>query len=245
MKKKLRYTDSSLYWKQRANRPGQKSVMWRNEFFNELFRQEQRKVLLDIFLENINDHLEILEYGCGIGTFCRILADIFPNAHITGIDFSEMIAVAQKNNSHPRITFFACEAENYTTTDVSYDLIVSSGCISSITNLDYVYATIQNIAQMLSSKGKILFIDPFHKYWPLARKSIYMKDLITEFDKKGIKLLLFSGISFWPIRLLIANSSFSKKTITFLFLSGEKILHIIGAKFWSDYKVLLFNRAQM
>lgn len=245
MKTKLRYTDSSLYWKQRANRPGQKSVMWKNEFFNDLFREEQKKILSEVLSSNINDRLEILEYGCGIGTFCKILADIFPNAHITGIDFAEMITVAKKNNSHARITYIACEAENYITHDLSYDLIVSSGCISAITNLNYVYNTIQNISTMLSPKGKVLFIDPFHKYWPLARKSIYTKDLIKEFNKNNIKLILFSGISFWPIRLIIANSSFSQKITSFLFLLGEKTLHIIGTKFWSDYKVLLFNRDQM
>ena len=245
MKTKLRYTDASLYWKQRANRSGQKSVMWRNEFFNNLFRQEQRKVLTEILSENFNDCLEILEYGCGIGTFCRILADVFPSAHITGIDFAEMIDVAKKNNSHDRITYIACEAENYKSQDLLYDLIISSGCISAITNLDYVYTTIQNITQMLSPTGKILFIDPFHKYWPLARKSIYTKDLINEFSKRNIELIHFSGISFWPIRLLIANSTFSLKTTTFLFLFGEKVLHFMGTKFWSDYKVLLFNHDQM
>lgn len=245
MKTKLRYTDSSLYWKQRANRPGQKSVMWRNEFYNILFRKEQRKILETLFPDDKDQPFEILEYGCGIGIFCRILVDIFPNAHITGIDFPEMISVAQRNNAHPRITYIVCEAENFVNRAFSYDLIISSGCITSITNINYVHTILQNINHMLTPKGKILFIDPFHKYWPLTRKSIFIEELIEKFEKMGIKLIFFTGISFWPVRMLIANSSYSKKTVTLWFYFGEKLLHFIGTKFWSDYKVLLFSRDQM
>lgn len=98
---KLRYSDTSLYWRQRATRSGQKSVMWRNEYFNTLFREEQRKILKEIFPDDINERLEILEYGCGIGIFCKILVDIFPNAHVTGIDFTEMIFCCSKKIAIP------------------------------------------------------------------------------------------------------------------------------------------------
>lgn len=151
---KLRYSDTSLYWRQRATRSGQKSVMWRNEYFNTLFREEQRKILKEIFPDDINERLEILEYGCGIGIFCKILVDIFPNAHVTGIDFTEMIFCCSKKNCHPRITYIACEAENFISQNSSYDLIVSSGCITSITNIIYVYTILQNTIHMLAPTGK-------------------------------------------------------------------------------------------
>lgn len=244
MKTNLRYIDSSTYWRQRASRPGQKSVLWKNEFYNNLFREEQRKTLNNLFYNCAHQSIEILEYGCGIGEFCKILADIFPNAHITGIDFAEMIAVAQERNPHPRITYMVCEAENYKDSNISYNLIVSSGCITSIIDKNSAYAVLQNITHMLAPEGKLLFIDPFHKFWPLSRKSILVKELITELAKMDIKLDLFSGISFWPIRIIIANSAFSRNTTSLLFSFGEKILHAIGTKFWSDYKVLLFSHDQ-
>lgn len=242
MKTNLRYIDSSTYWRQRASRPGQKSVLWKNESYNNLFREEQRKTLNKLFHNCVNQPIEILEYGCGIGEFCKILADIFPNAHITGIDFAEMIAVAQERNQHPRITYMVCEAENYKDYNISYNLIVSSGCITSIINKNSAYTVLHNITHMLAPKGKLLFIDPFHIFWPLSRKSILAKELITEIAKMNIKLDLFWGICFWPIRIVIANSTFSRNTTTLLFSFGEKILHAIGTKFWSDYKVLLFSR---
>lgn len=153
-----------------------------------------------------------------------------------------MIAVAQERNQHPRITYMVCEAENYKDYNISYNLIVSSGCITSIINKNSAYTVLHNITHMLAPKGKLLFIDPFHIFWPLSRKSILAKELITEIAKMNIKLDLFWGICFWPIRIVIANSTFSRNTTTLLFSFGEKILHAIGTKFWSDYKVLLFSR---
>lgn len=245
MKNKLKYTDSSQYWRQRATRPGQKSVMWRNECFNKLFRQEQKKILLHLFKDDIFKPLKILEYGCGIGIFCRLLTNVFPNAYITGIDFPEMINVAKDKNSHPRITYIASTAENYKTSKESYDIIISSGCISAIMDLKLHDLIFQNMKIMVKPSGNILFIDPFHKYKPLSRVPVSSNNIIHKMKIYEFKLLYYSGLSFWPARMVIANSSFNNNTVSYIFKIGEKMLSILGRRLWSDYKVLLFSHAQM
>ena len=244
MKKKLKYTDSSQYWRQRATRPGQKSVMWRNECFNNLFRLEQRKLLLELFQDDIYKPLQILEYGCGIGVFCRLLIDIFPNAHITGIDFPEMINVAQERNSHSQITYIASSAEAYNVSGKTYDIIISSGCISAIMNQTVHNAIFQNMQAMIKPTGKVLFIDPFHKYKPLARVPVSSKNIINKMQISNFKIVYYSGLSFWPTRMLIANSKFNDNIVSCMFIIGEKVLSILGRRVWSDYKVLLFNHVQ-
>lgn len=244
MKDKLKYTDSSQYWRQRATRPGQKSVMWRNECFNNLFRQEQRKLLLKLFKDDIYKPLKILEYGCGIGVFCTLLVDIFPNANITGVDFAEMINVAQERNSHCRITYIASSAEAYKAPKETYDIIISSGCISAIMDQTIHDIIFQNMQAMIKPSGRILFIDPFHKYKPLARVPVSAKDIINKMHMLNNKLVYYSGLSFWPARMIIANSCFNDNTISCIFAVGEKMLSILGRRAWSDYKVLLFNHDQ-
>lgn len=229
----------------RANRPGQKSVMWRNETFNCLFRREEEKILKKLFASKLTAPLEILEYGCGVGIFCMILIKVFPNAHVTGIDFPEMISVAKRKNSHERITYISSEAENYLASPSSYDLIVSSGAITAIINKDCAYTVLKNSQLMLRDNGELLFIDPFHKYWPLSRKSLNAKEIITILtNNPNINLSTYSGISFWPIRMIIANSNFPKQMVVILFLMGEKLLSLLGKRQWSDYKVLLFSHVQ-
>lgn len=244
MRNKLKYTDSSQYWRQRATRPGQKSVMWRNECFNNLFRQEQRRLLLELFKDDIYKPLQILEYGCGIGVFCHLLIDIFPNAHITGIDFPEMINVAQERNSHSRITYIASSAEAYNTSKETYDIIISSGCISAIMNQTVHDIIFQNMQTLIKPTGKILLIDPFHKYKPLARVPVSPKNIINKMQIGDFKLVYYSGLSFWPTRMLIANSCFNDNIVSYIFVTGEKVLSILGRRIWSDYKVLLFNHVQ-
>lgn len=242
MKNKLKYTDSSQYWRKRANRPGQKSVMWRNECFNNLFRQEQRKLLLNLFKDILYKPLQILEYGCGIGVFCHLLTEVFPNANITGVDFHEMINVAQKRNSHPRITYIESSAEAYNISIKAYDIIISSGCISAIMNQAVHNIIFQNMQAMIKPNGKILFIDPFHKYKPLARVPVSSKNIINKMEILNFRLIYYSGFSFWPTRMLIANSCLKDKIVSSIFVTGEKLLPILGRKIWSDYKILLFSQ---
>lgn len=244
MKNKLKYTDSSQYWRQRATRPGQKSVMWRNECFNNLFRQEEKKLILQLFKDNIFKPFKILEYGCGIGVFCRLLVDIFPNAHVTGIDFPEMVIVANERNFDSRITYIASTAETYKTSKESYDIIISSGCISAIMDQKLHDLIFKNMQSLLKPHGKILFIDPFHKYGPLARVPVSSKSIIHKMQALDFILIYYSGISFWPARMIIANSNFTNNFVSCIFKTGEKILSILGKRLWSDYKVLLFSHDQ-
>lgn len=65
------------------------------------------------------------DIGCGPGNSTAVLAKVFPNAHILGIDSSEnMIAKAQKE--HPELTFRCCDAREL---ENGYDLLFSNACL--------------------------------------------------------------------------------------------------------------------
>jgi len=77
----------------------------------------------------------ILDHGCGQGSWIHILQDRFPNAKITGIDISKNgIDVAKK--LFPKHTFLFFDGETAPLSDSSYDLIFSYHVLDAVWNLN-------------------------------------------------------------------------------------------------------------
>ncbi len=77
-------------------------------------------------LPNLN-HLKVLEVGCGRGVFCQYLKNQYPNADITGVDFSEKaIEIASLRNKQKNdINFRVENAESLTFENDSFDIVIS------------------------------------------------------------------------------------------------------------------------
>ena len=91
----------------------------------------QKKIGDDLFerLKYIKlDPKSIVDLGCGTGLYTRQLADLYPQATITGIDFSsQMIAQAiEKSDLHQGLIFHCEEATSTQLPDHSVDLIFSN-----------------------------------------------------------------------------------------------------------------------
>jgi malonyl-CoA O-methyltransferase len=98
----------------------------------------------------------ILEIGCGTGNFTSMLADKFPAAKITAIDFSrEMIAKASHKLDKKNIAFICTEGEEYLdeAADKSFDLVVSNGSLQWFSDHDQA---LKNIARILAPGGAFL-----------------------------------------------------------------------------------------
>ncbi len=231
--------DSSEYWKSRAREPGQAAVLWQNNTYNELYRNDQYH-LLDNIIEDKLNNLKILDIGCGIGVVAKMLVRICPEASIDAVDFKEMILVAKKVNNHPRIHYIDSSAENYFSASNRYDYIVSSGCYSAIRDISKLKKSILLGADMLKSNGKFIMIDPFHKSNYLARAKFSTKDVENLLKPLGFKLVVKSGILFWPMREHLSDANLNVEKVVQRYRVGEKLLSLLGKHFWADYKILVF-----
>lgn len=234
--------NSDDYWKKRSDNPGESKVLWTNQEYNNCFRDVQRKIINNS-LPQINNNFYVLDIGCGIGRVSKMIAEMNENIFVHGFDFSEMIAVAKKENSHPRVEYFEGSAENFASS-IQYDMVVSSASLPVIRDINKLESAILNSASLIKRGGLFFMFDPYHKWSYLARAKYSSNQVIKLLEKNSFKLLKKDGAIFWPYREIYANSTLSPQNLRKKFYQGEKFLEILGRNLWSDYKVLLFERVE-
>lgn len=232
--------DSSQYWKKRAADPDQAAVLWTNQEYNSLYRQDQQAIL-EPYFKQLSPQARVLDIGCGIGVVATMITHINPDLHVDAVDFPEMIQVASAKNAGAQINYIACEAEKYYS-EQPYSIILSSGCYSAIRDINKLEQSLQYASQMLAKDGLLIMIDPFHRWNYLARAKYGSQDVKNYLTKQGLLLEKKSGVLFWPFREWLANSDYSGELLKKRYLLGEKLLSVFGKHFWADYKVLVFRK---
>jgi 2-polyprenyl-3-methyl-5-hydroxy-6-metoxy-1,4-benzoquinol methylase len=116
--------------------------------------------VLDGVAEKLAAGGSVADVGCGHGASCVVLAQAFPEAHITGFDFhAPSIATAQERASEAgvsaRTTFTVADAKGY---DGTYDLICFFDCLHDMGDP----AGIARYAlDHLAEDGTVLLVEPF------------------------------------------------------------------------------------
>lgn len=233
--------DSSAYWRARAREgSGQTRVLWRNEQYNTLVRQRQRPYIQN-YVQSLSGG-RVLDIGCGIGVVARMMTEMNPVITIDAVDFPEMIEIAQRENASDRICYIASSAEAYLDPDKKYSFILSSGCFSAIREIPKMERAIRNCIEMLEEGGVMLMIDPFHRWNYLARVKYSSSQVIRLMKAHKCELIERSGILFWPFREWLANADLPPERLERYFWLGERLLQMLGAHAWADYKVLAFRK---
>ncbi len=108
----------------------------------------------------------ILEIGCGTGTYTRLLCEEYENARITAVDISlEMVEKARKRLKDRPPCFVVADAEHLEL-DQKFDLITSN---ASLQWLEHPDGTFSRLARSLSDNGVLCF-------------SIYGPETFVEFE---------------------------------------------------------------
>ena len=110
------------------------------------------------YLKNYAKNSFILDYGCGVGSFVKKVAEYNPEK-ITGIDISEVsIEKAKKNTRELKIkTEFKVEnCEKTSFHDNSFDVVYGSGIIHHL----QIEKSLDEILRILKPDGNLLFIEP-------------------------------------------------------------------------------------
>jgi hypothetical protein len=165
--------------------------------------------------------------------------------NVDAVDFQEMIQVAQTYPPHPRIRYFCQAAEEYFSGERTYDFVLSAGCYSSIRNIDHLRRALINAFRMTADCGTILLIDPIHLWKYLVRARISTSFITKLASDHGFRLTRRSGMIFWPFRDWLIESNMEDEVLRRRFAFGEKLLSVLGARCWSDYKILVFQRSSL
>lgn len=96
----------------------------------------------------------VLDLGCGFGEHCKQFIEQGAQK-VVGIDISEkMLAVAQKENANPNISYISMPMENIGELDEKFDVVVSSLAFHYVE--DYA-GVVKNIYNLLEKEGIFIY----------------------------------------------------------------------------------------
>ena len=122
---------------------------------NDLFPRSKIKQILRFF--DLGKPKTILDAGCGLGYTTTVIAEVFPNAHVLGVDLAEdAITYASKQHLNASFRVFALDpaSERIGT----FDLIFCFEIYPFSRNQDASFQShlIDNLSKNLSKNGKIV-----------------------------------------------------------------------------------------
>lgn len=145
-------------------------------------------------LERITANQKVLDIGCGVGTFCKMVKDKYPSCIVCGIDISER-AIEENKKVMPEIEWIAGKLED-SKLDSDFDLVFSG---ETLEHLDDPEVLFEIAYRALKVGGELIITTP-------KNDMIDSPEHTWMFDTEDIeKLYLSSGFSL-PVFLPLANN---------------------------------------
>lgn len=141
------------------------------------YADERGRPFTDLVSRITSDAATVVDLGCGPGQLTPVLRARWPEAQITGLDFSaEMIAQAQEHNSDPRATYAVADAVTWHP-DGQVDVLVSNAMLQWIPDhADLLQPWTEHIAPggTLAFQVPGNFDAPSHQLlWEIAARPAY------------------------------------------------------------------------
>ncbi len=143
--------------------------------------QDQRWRRFVVDRVNIPETGRVLDLATGTGDIASLLADLYPQAHISAGDFSQnMLHFAQRRFADTTIDWQACDANHLPFADNLFDSVTFGYLLR---NVDDVPRVLEEIHRVLKPGGTIVSLDTT----PPARNLLY--PFITAYLRYGIPIL--------------------------------------------------------
>jgi SAM-dependent methyltransferase len=134
------------------------------EFYDERYAGSYMESHPRLDTKRVRDVLErvplvprtILDYGCGRGAWIPLLAEIFPEAAIVGLDIS-VHALERARVAFPEREFHLLEGNAAPLTSASFDLVFSYHVLEHVYDLE---ATVADMARLVRPGGSLVVMLP-------------------------------------------------------------------------------------
>ena len=127
-----------------------------------LSQAENRSLQTVVERAEISDGMDVLDFGCGWGSFTSFAADHFPGARITSVSNSKPQGDFIRSLGYDNVTVHTADANDFNT-DQKFDRIVSIEALEHMRNYEELFA---RFSRWLKPGGKV-FIHVFvHKDTP-------------------------------------------------------------------------------
>lgn len=227
------------FWSGRAGRSGTLSVLWANPAYNERAGRDQWAAIAAALPEGRG---AVLDLGCGTGRLAEPLAREF-DAY-TGVDLDAMVEEARHRVPALAGRFVASGVQEYEPPRDSFDLVLDMACLASAVTAGEFPATAERLAAALRPGGRMILVDAFHRRWPLVRVCrMGSREVITLLEERGLRLVRWSGMHCWPVRLLVARGAFASwpRLTGALYSLGEAALRV-APRLLGDYQVVVMEK---
>lgn len=194
---------------------------------------------------------DVLEYGCGLGTWARSLAK--QARSVVGIDLSD-VAMQRANEAARRdgisnVHFRAMNAENMSFPDNSFDLVFGSGILH---HLDLGKA-IAEIHRVLKPGGVAIFQEPlghnpiinaYRRYTPGARTQDEhpllrqdFRSIRKVFPRTRVEYFVLSSLACVPFGRNVAG-----RAVRAILSGFDSILFLTPLRWWAWYALMLMRK---
>ncbi|HEY4036159.1 MAG TPA: class I SAM-dependent methyltransferase [Ktedonobacteraceae bacterium] len=167
---------------------------------------------------------DILEVGCGIGSFTKMLVD-YGNVYAIDLDEDCIEQTRQTINRKDNVGFGDIEHGYYFLGEKTFDTIT---CINVLEHIEYDEQALKNMYQLLKPAGVLVLLVPAHPflYGQIDKEIGHYR----RYTKKGVMMLLedadfdvvyarkmnaLGGIGWWFTGKILKDTSVSEKKLQF------------------------------
>ncbi len=226
-----------------------------SEFYDE-YVQRQTKTganerLISLYKRLLNGGLntdsKVLELGCGVGIFTKLLAKKVKNGIIEAVDLSAKSVAVAKNELKYRknIHFDVADVVEYKPKNSDFDMITLMDVIEHIP-LEHHAELFRNLAEIATEKTNILINIPNPQYIGYARinhpeslqvidQEVELFTLMQHLEKNGLELVYFEKYGIWEqddyhFMVIRKKRNFELKHLADQRNFSEKVFHKITTK---------------
>lgn len=175
------------------------------------FKNERTQPVHDLIARIELEPKKILDIGCGPGNSTAVLVKRFPNAEITGIDYSGAMIERAKNEC-PRAKFEVCDAGGDMSQLGTFDLVFANASLQWIPNHERLF---KKIFSMLRKGGAIAFQIPQFDLMPSARAigaAANSPEFRNFFDDLNLGMHFYSDRFYYDLASLYCNEVYMWST---------------------------------
>ena len=239
--RKLIYSSAS-YWDFKATNHDDSAVsMWPNILLNDLYEDEQHK-MISKYLGNPKN-LEVLDVGCGTGRLSRWLAN--QGASVKGIDFSQKsldIALMKSKGDNP--CFYLCSVFDLNE-EQSYDLVFTWGVLTIASqDGEQLLDALMRIKRALKPNGRLFLMEPIHGGLLHRVLKMNLPDFLEVMCLAGFQIKAYAPMHFWPMRLALAYIRWPKWITVPFYHCGRLAMALPGLERLGDYTVIISQTSE-